>query len=240
MIRRSILSHVRPAFLLMLVAVAAPIPAAHSQDRAIQDRLDRLERDLSMLQRQVYRSGPPPVITAGTGAAVDAELRMDRLEAQMRDLTGRVEDAVNGVDGASATPRANQQRYRREIRQGQGNRGSRRSPCPCRHHGSSPTGAIAMRGPDRGDSAPSRLPSLMPQAPLVPPPRDPPSRRSAPSPSGPPAGAGTRDCRRLLPMSGGALLPPSSGNTIPCWSVEAGRLFGGGRGVEKLHRTTPG
>ncbi len=36
MIRRSILSHARPALLLMLVAVAAPIPAARSQDRAIQ------------------------------------------------------------------------------------------------------------------------------------------------------------------------------------------------------------
>ncbi len=59
MIRRSILSHARPTLLLALVAAAVPIPAAWSQERAMQDRLDRLERDLSMLQRQVYRSGPP-------------------------------------------------------------------------------------------------------------------------------------------------------------------------------------
>ena len=55
----------------------------------MQDRLDRLEKDLSMLQRQVYRSGPAPVVSAGSGGAVDTELRMDRLETQMRELTGR-------------------------------------------------------------------------------------------------------------------------------------------------------
>ncbi|MBV9378059.1 MAG: tol-pal system protein YbgF [Alphaproteobacteria bacterium] len=63
----------------------------------MQDRLDHLERDLSMLQRQVYRGSAPQTASAGS-TAVDAELRMDRLEAQMRELTGRVEDAVNGVD----------------------------------------------------------------------------------------------------------------------------------------------
>src|SRR5437764_7926758 len=42
------------------IAVALPIPA-HSQDRSTYDRLDRLERDLNMLQRQVYRGAPAPV-----------------------------------------------------------------------------------------------------------------------------------------------------------------------------------
>src|SRR5215813_1875261 len=99
MTRRSIRSYARPTLLLMALAgVAAPIPSARSQDRAMQDRLDRLERDLSMLQRQVYRGGPPSAIGPGSGAAVDAELRMDRLEAQMRELTGRVEDAANTVE----------------------------------------------------------------------------------------------------------------------------------------------
>src|SRR5262249_35619666 len=95
MIRRSVLSYARLIWLLMPAALAVAAPSARSQDRAMQDRLDRLERDLSMLQRQVYRGGPAPVVGAGSGAAVDAELRMDRLEAQMRELTGRVEDAAN-------------------------------------------------------------------------------------------------------------------------------------------------
>jgi tol-pal system protein YbgF len=81
-----------------LAVAAGPVPA-WSQDRSTQDRLDRLERDLNMLQRQVYRGAPPPP-TAGddSGAAVNAEIRMGRLEAQMRDLTGRVEEFINQIE----------------------------------------------------------------------------------------------------------------------------------------------
>ncbi len=196
MIRRSILSHARPALLLMLVAVAAPIPAARSQDRAIQDRLDRLERDLSMLQRQVYRSGPPPVITAGSGAAVDAELRMDRLEAQMRELTGRVEDAVNGVE--QMRRRLEQINSDIDVRISQG-QGQPRSPASSSHAAagitdSGPAGPLAMQGPGPGATpgpgaapAPPRPPSgLMPPGTLVPPPRDPPTGSGTLTPPGPP------------------------------------------------------
>jgi len=95
--RRSTPPHSRSTLLLMVLAIALPTQPARSQDRAMQDRLDRLERDLSMLQRQVYRSGGA-VVPAGSSAAVDAELRMDRVETEMRELTGRVEDAINGVE----------------------------------------------------------------------------------------------------------------------------------------------
>ena len=98
MLRRSTLSHARPTLLLMVFAIALPTQAARSQDRAMEDRLDRLERDLSMLQRQVYRSAGGSAVPAGSSAAVDSELRMDRLETEMRELTGRVEDAINGVE----------------------------------------------------------------------------------------------------------------------------------------------
>jgi tol-pal system protein YbgF len=81
---------------LGLAVVAVPAPA-WSQDHSTQERLDRLERDLNMLQRQVYRGVPPPPVGGG-GAAVDNEIRMDRLEAQMRDLTGRVEEFVNQIE----------------------------------------------------------------------------------------------------------------------------------------------
>ena len=98
MLRRSTASHARPTLLLMVLAIALPTQAARSQDRAMQDRLDRLERDLSMLQRQVYRSAGGSAVPAGSNAAVDSEIRMDRLETEMRELTGRVEDAMNGVE----------------------------------------------------------------------------------------------------------------------------------------------
>src|SRR5438105_14707417 len=85
--------------LIIGLSVAAITPPAWSQDRSTQERLDRLERDLNMLQRQVYRGAPPPQIVGGDGgAAVDAEIRMGRLEAQMRDLTGRVEEFINQIE----------------------------------------------------------------------------------------------------------------------------------------------
>ena len=79
---------------LGLVAVIAPAPAL-GQDRSAFERLDRLERDLNMLQRQVYRGGPPPM---GGGNAANAEIRMDQLETQMRELTGRVEEVMHQVE----------------------------------------------------------------------------------------------------------------------------------------------
>jgi tol-pal system protein YbgF len=81
-----------------LVLVEVPTPA-WSQDRSTQERLDRLERDLNMLQRQVYRGAPAPPVAGGDGAgAVNSEIRMDRLETQMRDLTGRVEEFINQIE----------------------------------------------------------------------------------------------------------------------------------------------
>src|SRR5262249_24572996 len=70
-----------------------------AQDATTQERLDRLERDLSMLQRQVYRSsgGEAPSGTERGSTAVDLQVRMDRLEQQGRDLTGRGDDETNQV-----------------------------------------------------------------------------------------------------------------------------------------------
>ena len=99
MLRRSTSPYTRlTRLLLVLLAVALPVHSARSQDRAMQDRLERLEKDLSMLQRQVYRGGGSPAFAAGASPAVDTEIRMDRLEAEMRDLTGRVENTANGVE----------------------------------------------------------------------------------------------------------------------------------------------
>jgi tol-pal system protein YbgF len=97
MTRRSLLPQACPIALLALLALAAPSPTARSQDRSMQDRLDRVERDLSMLQRQVYRVGGAAPSGGGGNIAVDTQIRMDRLEQQMRDLTGRVESQTNEV-----------------------------------------------------------------------------------------------------------------------------------------------
>ena len=98
MIRRSILSQACPTLLFVFLTLAGF--AAQAQDAVTQERLDRLERDLSMLQRQVYRTTggeAPPGAETGSSVAVDLQVRMDRLEQQMRDLTGRVEDETNQI-----------------------------------------------------------------------------------------------------------------------------------------------
>jgi tol-pal system protein YbgF len=197
MVRPSMLPHPRSILLLAVLAIALPVPPARSQDRAVQDRLDRLERDLSMLQRQVYRGGAPQVVSTGPGAAVDTELRMDRLEEQMRELTGRVEDATNAVE--QLRRRVEQINSDVDVRLSQDQVQQRGTVpgfrAPAAVPDSSPA-PIAMRMPPMGNSAAgysagansarsTQQGQLMPPGTLVPPPPD-------------------------LPPGGDSLAPPSS------------------------------
>lgn len=98
MFRRSLLPFACLGVALGIAVCAAPVPA-WTQDLSTQERLDRLERDLNMLQRQVYQGAPTSTTAMGGGGApaVNEEIRLERLEAQMRDLTGRVEEYANQV-----------------------------------------------------------------------------------------------------------------------------------------------
>jgi tol-pal system protein YbgF len=65
--------------------------------RPLLDRLDRLERDMNLLQRQVYRGtspggAPVPMSPADTQAAVNSEVRFSQIDDQMRNLTGQIEE----------------------------------------------------------------------------------------------------------------------------------------------------
>jgi tol-pal system protein YbgF len=93
------------AFSVILLSAAG---GAAAQDRgSVSDRLDRVERNLNELQRQVYRNavggGPPPSAptgadggAAGTGA-LDVQIRMDQVESKMRTLTGQLEEIQYGI-----------------------------------------------------------------------------------------------------------------------------------------------
>jgi tol-pal system protein YbgF len=173
---------------VIAAVIAIAIPSARSQDRATQDRLDRLERDLTLLQRQ-YRGGGPNQIPGGpAGSAVDTELRMDRLETQMRELTGRIEDAVNGVE--QLRRRVEQINSDLDVRLGQGL--GQPKGAPLNSHAAAgvsdtgPAGPIAMRSPapvvSPNSARPS--PSLMPPGTLVLPPRDPPAGMGTLTPPG--------------------------------------------------------
>jgi tol-pal system protein YbgF len=98
MVRQLLLPSVVFMFVLGFGATSMPL-VAWSQDRSTDERLDRVERDLNMLQRQVYRGGPPPPMGADGGpGAANVEVRMNRIESQMRDLTGRIEEFTNQLE----------------------------------------------------------------------------------------------------------------------------------------------
>lgn len=100
----------RRALLLPLLALLLPAMPVHAQDaRALIDRIDRLQRDVDTLQRQVYRgqapsgpigSPPPqmPPVSMGSGeglnnaAVARFDARISQLEGTLRDLTGKLEE----------------------------------------------------------------------------------------------------------------------------------------------------
>ncbi len=81
--------------------------SANPEVRALVDRVERLQRDLNTLQRQVYQGRPapaaPPPGAAATpvpGAptfAAEMQVRLDDLESQIRSLTGRLEETNHAI-----------------------------------------------------------------------------------------------------------------------------------------------
>ncbi len=77
------------------LAVSGTAFAQDTDTRALANRLDRIEREISDLQLQTYSggsSGAPVVMDSGAGAA-NLQARIVELEEQVRDLTGRLEEA---------------------------------------------------------------------------------------------------------------------------------------------------
>ena len=93
---------------LIILGLVAVAPVASSQVvklLSLIDRVDRLQRDLIDLQRQVYRGEPPkapaPDVAPSTKrgarsntAAARIERRLSQFESELRGLTGQVEAAV--------------------------------------------------------------------------------------------------------------------------------------------------
>ncbi len=80
-----------------------PPTPPYSDSLSLVDRINRLEHDLSLLQRQVYRGGAPAARpgTAGPAdqpATATMEVRFEQLDEQLRDLNGRIEEVTHGID----------------------------------------------------------------------------------------------------------------------------------------------
>ncbi|MBL27080.1 MAG: tol-pal system protein YbgF [Rhodospirillaceae bacterium] len=95
----------------LLWTAGAPAFAQDLQTQVIIDRLNRLERSISDLERQFYRGEAPPPSAApapvtapsadgGTGstAVADHERRIARLEEEIGTLTGSVEEFQHGLN----------------------------------------------------------------------------------------------------------------------------------------------
>jgi len=190
-------------FCAMLAAaiLLGGVPAV-AQDRSTLERLDRLERDLSMMQRQVYRGAPGPMMSGDPGAAANAEIRMDRIENQMRELTGRVEELMNAVD-----------RVRQRVEQVSGDVDTRFSQGP------GGAGPLASAGPPArgGPPGPGSRSTVRELAP--PGPRDLGSGSRDPGPGPRDLAPEPRDLGGPPPTASGVprgfpVPPPSSGGTL--------------------------
>jgi tol-pal system protein YbgF len=91
----------RGAWLTVLLALlslsAQPVLVQPARAQSVDDQLQRMQRELSDLQRQVYTNGTPPAAASGAGGvaptqAARIQLQLDQFESQLADLTGRIED----------------------------------------------------------------------------------------------------------------------------------------------------
>ncbi len=115
--RRNFRSHPRFSRTALHLGVAAVLavtaglslgPPARAQDAELESllqRIERLQRDMNTLQRYVFKGGPVPAADAASRtlgeaggltrtAAARTDQRLSQYEAQLRTLTGQVEEAV--------------------------------------------------------------------------------------------------------------------------------------------------
>jgi tol-pal system protein YbgF len=87
----------------LLCLLAGSAWAQQSEDlRPLLDRLDRLERDMNLLQRQVYRGGDagsaPSAASPDGQNSLNYEVSISQLQDQVRTLTGQIEELNYNLD----------------------------------------------------------------------------------------------------------------------------------------------
>ncbi|HEU0155624.1 MAG TPA: tol-pal system protein YbgF [Stellaceae bacterium] len=210
--------------ILMLAFVAFATVPAWAQDASTQERLDRLERDLSMLQRQIYGGSGAGGggFPASGNIAVNTQVRMDRLEQEMRDLTGKVENATNQVE--QLRQRLEQVNSDIDVRFGQLGQASGQgmatpppAPQPSRHARAfappAPEAPAIDRPPPPVGPPPS--PYTADGGTLTPPPLSPPPPPDAfahTPPDMPSEPTRLTPSRTNVAAAGGSLRPPAAGN----------------------------
>ena len=94
----------RLMFVCLALTFAAPVARAQEDTGAMVDRLNRLERDINFLQKQVYRNSDSSsasdngeITTAAPVNSGHLDVRMGQLEEQMRQMRGALEQSQFGV-----------------------------------------------------------------------------------------------------------------------------------------------
>ncbi len=91
------MTRIRRIWFSGLASLFLAAPLAHAQDiGGLVNRVDSLERDLQMMQRQFYRDNkevdaPSYNASAGQGSA-DMLVRLSQLEEMLRDMQGQIEE----------------------------------------------------------------------------------------------------------------------------------------------------
>jgi TolA-binding protein len=87
-----------------LLGLSGAVAFAQDDDmQSLLDRLSRVEREVGVLQRQVYRGVAPSGAPVAMGApdsqtAANDEVRLGQIDEAIRGLTGQVEELKYGVD----------------------------------------------------------------------------------------------------------------------------------------------
>src|SRR5690606_23659608 len=81
--------------LLLLCALAVPLPS-YAQDSDTVNKLERLQRDVQLLQRQIARGEAVTGLDMGdvdASSAAKIEVRLSAIDEELRDMRGRVEES---------------------------------------------------------------------------------------------------------------------------------------------------
>lgn len=81
--------------IFLIISSSYPSFSQTMDNEATMSRMERIERDMMLIQRQLARSGGGTVGSGGavaTGGGADFEVRLSSIEEQMREILGRTEE----------------------------------------------------------------------------------------------------------------------------------------------------
>ena len=168
------------AFVGAVVAVASVLFSGAAFAQSDSARIDRLERDMQIMQQQMGRGGPAPAPSApvgagGSNALVQMEMRVSAIESQMRELNGRIEELgikLNQMEKALDRKLGDAEFRLKTLEDGQRTAGEGKAPAAAA--GTAPgvppgTKPIAPMAPPSGSQQASAAPAASSAPMLLPP-----------------------------------------------------------------------